>query len=146
MTDSNPSVAAVRWTVARRRLDGGDTLIPSSPISSTKKETSSFGMRFSFSLCPNRTQIHLNARLRWNLAGTSSKTGGYIYFLSQLEKENAKRVPYRPPSKPSSFGMRVLFAYNPALYPRTPPPVNRCPVRVHKKDRSFLTIVVVSSR
>lgn len=30
--DANPSVATVRWTVARHRLDGDDTLIKSSPV------------------------------------------------------------------------------------------------------------------
>ena len=36
--DSNPSNATVRWTVAGRRLDGGHTLIPSSPVIRTPEK------------------------------------------------------------------------------------------------------------
>ena len=32
----------------------------------------------------DRARTHLNASVRWTLAATSSKTGGYIYFLSPL--------------------------------------------------------------
>ena len=39
----------------------------------------------------NRT--HLNAGVRWTPAGTSSKTGAYLYFLSPLGERKCKSIP-----------------------------------------------------
>ena len=41
--------------------------------------------RGAFVICKeDRTRTHFYASVRWTLAATSSKTGGYIYFLSPL--------------------------------------------------------------
>ena len=41
--------------------------------------------RGAFVICKeDRTRTHFYASVRWTLAATSSKTGGYVYFLSPL--------------------------------------------------------------
>ena len=42
--------AAVRWTVARSRLDGNDTLIHSSPVTGAKKQIPKSGICFLYSI------------------------------------------------------------------------------------------------
>ena len=44
----NLSNATVRWTVARRQLDGGDTMIESNPSIRAKYENAADGRRFLF--------------------------------------------------------------------------------------------------
>ena len=57
--------ATVRWTVARHRLDGDDTLISSSPFSGTTKQTSFiYQDKRGFSLHEYSSMVKLNKEVR----------------------------------------------------------------------------------
>ena len=45
------------------------------------------GISLSFLFGQHGTRTHLNASVRWTLAATSSKTGGFFYFLFSLRKK-----------------------------------------------------------
>jgi len=57
-------------------------------------------------------RTHLNATVRWTVAATSSKTGGYFYFLSPMREKMQieSTIPHQKNRLVRQVGFSVIFA------------------------------------